>query len=139
MSLVKPISCAISAPIHEIFGLNRQSVGSDESLESEPVVGMDIETCQSCGGAERLIACIEDPAVIQKIVDRPKDETADPSRYPKARATTAPVTPHPGLPSHAPIRNPALATAVQSATPQAVSTSTIFNGQSLRVARLVIS
>ena len=46
----------------------------------------------------------------------------------KLKAATGPVTLHPGLASHAPIRNPALATAVQSATPQAVSTSTTFSG-----------
>jgi hypothetical protein len=32
------------------------------------VFGIDIETCPACGGAVRLIACIEDPAVIAKIL-----------------------------------------------------------------------
>jgi hypothetical protein len=27
-----------------------------------------IETCRECGGAIRIIACIEDPAVIRKIL-----------------------------------------------------------------------
>jgi hypothetical protein len=31
------------------------------------VFGIDIETCSTCGGALRIIACIEDPAVIKKI------------------------------------------------------------------------
>jgi hypothetical protein len=31
------------------------------------VFGIDIETCPACGGALRIIACIEDPAVINKI------------------------------------------------------------------------
>jgi hypothetical protein len=31
------------------------------------VFGIDIETCPACGGALRVIACIEDPAVIKKI------------------------------------------------------------------------
>ena len=31
------------------------------------VFGIDIETCPACGGALRIIACIEDPAVIEKI------------------------------------------------------------------------
>ena len=30
--------------------------------------GIDIETCEACGGAVRIIACIEDPAVIEKIL-----------------------------------------------------------------------
>ena len=32
------------------------------------VFGIDIETCPACGGAVRIIACIEDPAVIEKIL-----------------------------------------------------------------------
>jgi hypothetical protein len=31
------------------------------------VFGIDIETCPACGGAMRIIACIEDPVVIKKI------------------------------------------------------------------------
>jgi hypothetical protein len=31
------------------------------------VFGIDIETCPACGGALRIIACIEDPVVIKKI------------------------------------------------------------------------
>ena len=31
------------------------------------VFGIDIETCSACGGALRIIACIQDPAVIKKI------------------------------------------------------------------------
>lgn len=30
------------------------------------VFGIDIETCSACGGAARMITCIEDPAVIEK-------------------------------------------------------------------------
>jgi len=30
------------------------------------VFGIDIETCAACGGAMRIIACIEDPDVIEK-------------------------------------------------------------------------
>ena len=32
------------------------------------VFGIDIETCRACGGAVRIIACIEDPVVIEKIL-----------------------------------------------------------------------
>ncbi len=31
------------------------------------VFGIDIETCPACGGAMRILACIEDPDVIEKI------------------------------------------------------------------------
>jgi hypothetical protein len=32
------------------------------------VFGIDIETCSVCGGAMRIIACIEDAVVIEKIL-----------------------------------------------------------------------
>ena len=32
------------------------------------VFSIDIETCPACGGAVRIIACIEDPVVIEKIL-----------------------------------------------------------------------
>ena len=32
------------------------------------VFGIDIETCLACGGAVRIITCIEDPDVIEKIL-----------------------------------------------------------------------
>ena len=32
------------------------------------VFGVDIETAHACGGAVRMIACIEDPDVIDKIL-----------------------------------------------------------------------
>ncbi len=32
------------------------------------VFNIDIETCRACGGAVRIIACIEDPVVIEKIL-----------------------------------------------------------------------
>ncbi len=32
------------------------------------VFNIDIETCRACGGAVKVIACIEDPAVIEKIL-----------------------------------------------------------------------
>ncbi len=32
------------------------------------VGNIDIETCNECGGAVKVIACIEDPTVIQKIL-----------------------------------------------------------------------
>jgi hypothetical protein len=32
------------------------------------LIGIDIETCAACGGAVRIVACIEDPEVIKKIL-----------------------------------------------------------------------
>jgi hypothetical protein len=33
------------------------------------VFGIDIKTCPACGGTNRIIACIEDPVVIEKILN----------------------------------------------------------------------
>jgi hypothetical protein len=33
------------------------------------VFSIDIETCEACQGQVRVIACIEDPVVIKKILD----------------------------------------------------------------------
>jgi hypothetical protein len=57
------------------------------------VFGIDIETCPACGGAVRIIACIEDPRVIEKILthlDR-KTSTAAPNRLPRCRAPPPPA------------------------------------------------
>ena len=34
----------------------------------ERVFNIDIETCRECGGAVKVIACIEDPAIIKRIL-----------------------------------------------------------------------
>jgi hypothetical protein len=51
------------------------------------VFGIDIETCPACGGALRIIACIEDPAVINKILTHldTKDASTAPARLPPSR------------------------------------------------------
>ncbi len=52
------------------------------------VFNIDIETCQVCGGALRIIACIEDPIVIEKILthlDKKKPSTQA-ARLPPCRA-----------------------------------------------------
>ena len=38
------------------------------------VFNIDIETCQYCSGAVKVIACIEDPAVIKKILEDQKGQ-----------------------------------------------------------------
>ena len=51
------------------------------------VFNIDVDTCQACGGAARVIACIEDPAVIRKILDHLcATPTADASPRPEPRA-----------------------------------------------------
>jgi hypothetical protein len=39
------------------------------------VFKIDIETCDHCGGAVKIIACIEDPAVIEKILTHLNKQT----------------------------------------------------------------
>jgi hypothetical protein len=52
------------------------------------VFGIDIETCPTCGGSARIIACIEDPVVIEKILTHLDTQAAEPeaSRRPPCRA-----------------------------------------------------
>jgi len=40
------------------------------------VFNIDIETCSHCGGAVKIIAFIEDPAVIEKILTHLNKQTA---------------------------------------------------------------
>ena len=51
------------------------------------VFGIDIHTCAACGGAVRIIACIEDPEVIEKILAHlDKKTTESPGWPPPCRA-----------------------------------------------------
>ena len=52
------------------------------------VFGIDIKTCPACGGAVRIIACIEDPKVIAKILSHLDAKAPEPgsSRLPPCRA-----------------------------------------------------
>ena len=52
------------------------------------VFQIDIETCSQCGGPVKVIASIEDPEVIQKILAhfQQKGETQDAIQLPDARA-----------------------------------------------------
>nr|MDJ0990312.1 IS91 family transposase [Desulfobacterales bacterium] len=52
------------------------------------VFNIDIETCQACGGTVRIIACIEDPVIVEKILTHldKKDESTQASRLPHCRA-----------------------------------------------------
>jgi len=35
---------------------------------SRPAIALEIEKCENCGGKMKIIACIEDPDVIEKIL-----------------------------------------------------------------------
>ncbi len=52
------------------------------------VFNIDIETCKTCGGHVKIIACIEDPVVIEKIPTHlaHKDACRAPRRLPPCRA-----------------------------------------------------
>ena len=47
------------------------------TMRFQRVFGIDIETCSECGGDVRIIASIEDPAVIKKRLDYLDDNTPD--------------------------------------------------------------
>ena len=52
------------------------------------VFKIDIQICEHCGGAVKIISSIEDPAVINKILDHlaRRAEAATPASRPFARA-----------------------------------------------------
>ena len=52
------------------------------------VFNIDIETWVECGGAVKLIACIEDPGVIKKILTHLKEKkpSTEPAQLPEVRA-----------------------------------------------------
>jgi hypothetical protein len=55
------------------------------------VFSIDIETCRECGGAVKVIACIEDPVVIKQILDhlKNKGDTSEFRTIPESRAPLA--------------------------------------------------
>ena len=55
------------------------------------VFNIDIETCSECGGAVKVIACIENPVVIKQILDhlKNKGDTSEPRAIPESRAPPA--------------------------------------------------
>ncbi|MFQ5422003.1 MAG: transposase, partial [Anaerolineae bacterium] len=59
------------------------------------VFNIDIETCGACGGAMKVIACIEDPVVIKQILDhlKHKAEASEPRALPESRAPPAGLPP----------------------------------------------
>ena len=52
---------------------------------------IDIETCSECGGAVKVIACIEDPVVIRKILDHLKDKVSSNATAPVPESRAPPA------------------------------------------------
>lgn len=52
------------------------------------VFDIDVQTCDACGGAAKIIAAVEEPVAIRKILDHLEGEGAMPQAYhrPAARA-----------------------------------------------------
>ncbi|NKC14286.1 MAG: hypothetical protein GKR94_19525 [Gammaproteobacteria bacterium] len=77
-----------------------ESVVLNEKMQLKRVFTIDIETCSAGGGTMRVIACIEGPAVINKILDhtpcRRKPEPTSPGRYPRAGRQRKRSYSHPG-------------------------------------------
>ncbi|MGY1358097.1 transposase, partial [Klebsiella pneumoniae] len=66
------------------------------------VFNIDIETCSGCGGAMKVIACIEDPIVIKQILDhlKHKAETSGTRALPESRAPPAELLTYTHLRAH---------------------------------------
>ena len=61
--------CSCKTGIHAIHRNNLgKAIGASRHQEKAPSGDIEIETCSECGGDIRIIASIEDPVVIQKIL-----------------------------------------------------------------------
>src|SRR5262249_49151895 len=58
------------------------------------VFNIDIQTCERCGGAMKIVACIQDPAVIRKLLRGPSAGV-----HPQSPPARAPPGPADGTPS----------------------------------------
>jgi hypothetical protein len=56
------------------------------------VLHIDIETCSACGGAMKVIACIEDPGVIRKILDHLNDKAGPNETAPLPESRAPPMS-----------------------------------------------
>jgi hypothetical protein len=87
-------------------GKGNKSKATDETQDQTPIerraamtwaqrlkriFTIDVETCRECGGAMKVIACIEDPVVIKKILDhlKKKAKTNEPKPLSESRAPPA--------------------------------------------------
>ena len=67
----------------------RGSMGWAQRLKR--VFKIDIETGSACGGAMKVVACIEDPVVIKRILEhlKRKAKSSEPGALPESRAPPA--------------------------------------------------
>ena len=64
-----------------------------DAPETTDVVGaVNFETCEHCGGAVKIIACIEDPAVIRKILEHRKRKCQHAPRVTPQASRAPPAT-----------------------------------------------
>lgn len=61
-------SLNLAAPIEEWRTLACDTSHESRAQRLKRVFSIDIARCEGCGGAVRIIACIEDPEVIEKIL-----------------------------------------------------------------------
>jgi hypothetical protein len=86
---------AVDDPQERTSAERRASMSWAQRLKR--VFNIDIETCRECGGAVKVIACIETPVVIKQILDhlKHKAETSESRALPESRAPPAGL--HQGL------------------------------------------
>jgi hypothetical protein len=70
------------------YDVDNRRLVRNEPEAKQYASGIDIDTCPACGGAVRIIACIEDPEFIEKIVAHldAKGAELELSRLPPCRA-----------------------------------------------------
>ena len=68
--------------------ISRASTAMTWAQRLKRVFNINIETCPKCGGAVKVIACIEDPVVIDKILNHldKKAALSEPIVLPQPRA-----------------------------------------------------
>jgi hypothetical protein len=94
-SQAAPFSCFLS-PVTNAR-IRRAAMTWAQRLKQ--VFGIDIETCPACDGTVRIIACIEDPDVIEKILAHPDAKAAEPeaTRSPPPEAIPAGIVRRDGV------------------------------------------
>jgi len=71
----------------QVKSLEKRRATMNWAQRLKRVFNIDVETCEQCGGRVKVIACIEDPAVIKKILDHlGKIATTEHERLPQSRA-----------------------------------------------------
>ena len=85
-------SCNRAAQSDELKSPAQSRAAMTWAQRLKRVFNIDIQTCSQCGGNVRVIACIEDPAVIKKILEHLEQRTESVKRTPHpARAPPTPT------------------------------------------------